>query len=83
MLGTNGRLLVHSWAYSSLSRAPSLSLASTLSALSLLFDRLLRLATALGRLSDLGAPTCFTDAADIGGAPLFGGIGGFDDELRR
>lgn len=38
----------------------------------------------VGRLSvDRGAPTCFTEAAGIGGDPLFGGIGGFEDEFRR
>jgi hypothetical protein len=33
--------------------------------------------------SVLGAPTCFTWAAGIGGAPLLGGMGGFDELCRR
>ena len=38
-----------------------------------------------GRLSvvDLGAPTCFTEAVGIGGCPLFGGVGGLEEEFRR
>lgn len=34
-------------------------------------------------VSDLGVPTCFTDAADIADEPLLGGTGGFEEECRR
>jgi hypothetical protein len=33
--------------------------------------------------SDLGAPTCLTEAAGMAEEPLLGGCGGLDDECRR
>lgn len=76
MLGTLGKDLTHSFAGSSFCFA-----VSTFS--TFVVARFDKREVAPGRLSvDRGAPTCFTDAAGIGGDPLFGGIGGFDDELR-
>lgn len=76
MLGTLGSDLTHSFDGSSFC-----FVTSTFSTFAV--ARLDKRDVAPGLLSvDRGAPTCLTEAAGIGGDPLFGGIGGLDDELR-
>lgn len=70
-LGTDGSFEVQS--------AGDSCFASTLSLDLFLAER----STAGLFVSDLGAPTCFTDAAGIADDPLLGGTGGLEDECRR
>ena len=83
MLGTEGKLLVHSFEYMSTSSFFPVLLTSTFSPFADLLFASRDSAPGLLSVLDLGAPTCFTEAAGIGGCPLLGGIGGFEDEFRR
>lgn len=76
MLGTLGSVLVHSL------KTSSCCLVASVFSLFVTF-RFDKRDSAPGRLSDRGAPTCFTEAVGIGGEPLLGGIGGFDEEFLR
>jgi len=72
-LGTKGSLDVQSSCES--------CFASTLSLEGLFFDKR---DSAPGRfVSDLGAPTCLTEAVGMAEEPLLGGTGGFEEECRR
>lgn len=76
MLGTLGRVRVHSAEICS--SCFSISFFSVFVTL-----RLERRASAAGRLSERGAPTCLTEAVGMDGAPLLGGTGGLEEECLR